>query len=286
MTVTYEELSGSPQIAITQQGATAVRSFRVGWDDWQAFARMLLGTYGEIGGTALFAQPAAFPGFKNLFVAEIQVDPFDPDSPDGRAALALDTETNGYRGGAKVTAVYKTQFDGEGYALRNLPRVPNGTYLTYRSELGAEYQHVPGRVWRWAIGETPPVADDVNPGILIPTGSVQLSWLRVPTPPWAAIRALRGKVNSSSFLGSPAGTVLFLGVKATREFQMLETGGMWRLDYYFSEQTKERSGGDKVGWNYFYKEQAADGEHWVPIADADGQAPYAAADFQSLFQFE
>jgi hypothetical protein len=286
MTVNYEELAGSPQIAITQQGATAVRSFRVGWDDWQAFARTLLGSYGDIGGTARVAQPVAFPGFANLFVAEITVEPFDPDSPDGRTVFALETDTNAYRSGAKITAVYKTQFDGEGYALASLPRVPKGTFLTYKSELGAEYQHVPGRVWRWAIDDTPSVADDVNPGILIPTGSVQLSWLRVTAPPWSAIRALRGKVNSSSFLGSPAGTVLFLGVRAVREFQMLQVGGMWRLDYYFSEQTKERSGGEKVGWNYFYKEQADGGEHWLPIADADGTAPYAAADFQGLFQFE
>jgi len=286
MTVAYEELAGSPQIHVTQQGATAVRMFRVAWDDWQAFARMLLGTYGEIGGTARFVEPVAFPGFKNLFVAEITVDPFDPDSPDARATLALEADVNSYRGGAKVTAVYRTQFDAEIASPRNLPRVPNGTYLTYRSELGAEYQHVPGRVWRWATEETPPVPDDVNPGILIPTGSVQLSWLRVPAPPWSAIRALRGKVNGAPFLGSPVGTVLFLGVKAVREFQMLEVGGMWRLDYYFSEQTKELSGGGRVGWNYFYKEEAADGEHWTAIADADGRAPYQAGDFSYLFQFE
>ncbi|MCE9604566.1 MAG: hypothetical protein K8U03_06630 [Planctomycetia bacterium] len=286
MTVVYEELAGSPHIAITQQGATAVRSFRVDWSDWQAFAQMLLGTYGEIGGTSRFVQPIPFPGFKNLLVAEITVDPFDPDSPDTQTAFSLQTDTNAYRSGAKVTAVYKTQFDGEGYSLQNLPRVPNGTYLVYRSELGAEYQHVPGRVWRWSSEDDPPVPDDVNPGVLIPTGSVQLSWLRVPAPPWSAIRALRGKVNASPFLGSPVGTVLFMGVKAVREFQMLKEGGVWRLDYYFSEQTKERSGGDKVGWNYFYKEQAAEGEHWVAIQDADGGAPYGAADFQDLFQFE
>ncbi len=108
----------------------------------------------------------------------------------------------------------------------------------------------------------------------------------MPTPPWAAIRALRGKVNSVPFLESPVGTVLFLGVKAVREFQMLQVGGMWRLDYYFSEQTKELNGGGRVGWNYFYKEEAADGEHWTAITDAGGRAPYQAGDFSYLFQFE
>jgi hypothetical protein len=87
-------------------------------------------------------------------------------------------------------------------------------------------------------------------------------------------------------VGAPAGTVLFLGARAVREFQFLEEGGFWRLEYAFLENTKPLAAGGQAGWNAFYKEISVAGEHWVAIRDADGRAPYATGDFNLLFQFE
>lgn len=286
--INFEELENSPRIAINQQGVNAIRVFKLAWADWQAFARELIGTWRIIGGATQFISPIPFPGLPNLIVWEVSVEPFHPDSPDGNVAVSLGAFTNTYTaGGAKVTAHYKTQFDEDNQDRPDLPPVPKGTYLTYSAELGAEVMTIPGRSFKW-VGTAPveKLPDDLNPGILVPTGAFTLHWQRVLRPPWSAIRATRGKVNSTSFLGAPPGTVLFVGAQVTRQFQFVVDGGFWQVEYKFSENTKELTTGSKVGWNFFYKPEKLGAEHWVEVQSQDDNTnPYLSADFAPLFQF-
>lgn len=288
MTVTFEELEGSPRIRINDQGTSAVRTFRVAWDNWQEFVRDLIGTFRAYGLATEFIPPIEFPGLPNLIVSDVQVEPFDPDNPDGSGGVSLGFLTNAYpSGGARITATYRTMTDQFSPSRSDLPPVPNGTYVTYAADLGSERMTVPGRAWLWSGTSSEHVADDVNPGIMVPSGIYTLRWQRVPAPPWTKIRSLRGKVNAGSFLSAPAGTVMFLGARASRQFQFIEDGGFWNLDYTFAENCKTLSdGGTQVGWNYFYKEQALAGEHWVPITNLEGNPPYQSGNFQQLFQFE
>jgi hypothetical protein len=108
----------------------------------------------------------------------------------------------------------------------------------------------------------------------------------VPHPPWDAIRDLRGKVNSAPFLNFQAGTVLFLGAETKRDFQVLDPG-MWRLAYRFKVRTVPSTAGSNAlrGWNHWYRRNASAGEHWLEIADADDNRPYASGSFDALFQF-
>jgi len=246
-----------------------------------------VGSYQVVGGTFVFSPPVEFPGLPSLLVEELEVEPFDPASPDGDGVTTLTSTPNTYTAaGARVTATYRSGFDADNDPREDLPTIPNGTYLTYDADLAAEYLATPGRVWNWVDPpNNPPVPDDVNPGLLLPQGSFRLTWHRVARPPWSTIRSLRGKVNAATFVGAPAGTVLFLGARATRKFQFIEHGGFWKLEYAFQENTKELSTGAKVGWNHFYKETAVAGEHWVAIEDADGNPPYEAADLTPLFLF-
>jgi hypothetical protein len=286
MTVSFEELEGSPRLSVDESGITARRAFRVAWADWPAFCRELIGSYEVVGGTFVFTPPLAFPAFSNLVVADIQIEPFDPASPDGTGIATLAATPNAYTaGGARITATYVTAFDVDNQPRPQLPQVPKGTYLTYRADLGAEYVATPGRIWRWDDAEQSVVPDDVNPGLLIPQGTFHLTWHRVALPPWDAIRELRGKVNDASFVGAPAGTVLFLGARVRRQFHFFALGGFWEVQYTFQENTKELASGAKVGWNYFYKELKVDDEHWVPIADEDGNPPYGPGDLTQLFVF-
>ncbi|HEY4309846.1 MAG TPA: hypothetical protein VGN12_10380 [Pirellulales bacterium] len=287
MSVAFEELAGSPRIRVNEQGTSAVRVFRVAWTDWQEFVRALIGTFRVLGLATQFVPPIEFPGLPNLIVTDVQVEPFDPDNPDGATDINLGAFTNTYTGGgAKVTATYRTMFDEFSRPRPDMPGVPDGTYLTYSADLGSERTTVPGRAWIWS-GGSERVADDISPGLQIPHGTFTLRWQRVPYPPWTQIRALRGKVNGSTFLSAPAGTVMFQGARVSRRFQFVEDGGFWNLDYMFAENTKTLSDSvTPVGWNYFYKEVAAAGEHWVAIENLDGAPPYSAGDFLQLFQFE
>lgn len=288
MAVSFEELEGSPRFEIRDEETLAVRTFRVAWNDWPQFARELIGRYEVRGGQYYFVPPLGLAGFAHLLVSELEVEPFEPSCPDGDGVRTLTSGTNCYpAGGARVTATYRTRFDEDNAGRTKLPKVPRGTYLTYRADLAAEYLSIPGRTWRWYDPpEFSPVPPDVQPGKLLPQALVHLTWHRVALPPWEAMRALRGKVNGTEFLGAPAGTVLFLGAKVRREFQFLADSGFWRVEYAFQENIKELSDGTKVGWNHFYREAAVDGEHWVAIADEDGNPPFAYGDFNPLFAFE
>ncbi|MGE0609284.1 MAG: hypothetical protein AB7O62_19490 [Pirellulales bacterium] len=281
----FEELDDSPRFHITEYGTSAVRRFLVAWPQWQDFARQLVGSFQIIGGGYSFVLPSHLL-LNNLIVSELTVDPWPADRITSGALFSLGSSPNDYPH-ALVTATYRTIYDHDNRPRPDLPDVPAGTILTYAADLGAEYITVPGRVWQWADPpDNPKLPDDVNPGLLLPSGAYRLVWRRVAQPPWTAIRSLRGKVNHASFVGAPAGTVLFLGAKVTREFQFLEEGGFWRVEYSFLESTRELSSGGSGGWNHFYKQQAVAGEHWVAIQDEDGNAPYRAGDLTALFQFE
>jgi hypothetical protein len=284
----FEEIEGSPKIAITQGGVNATRTFKVAWADWQAFARELVGDYLLFGSTPRLESPFAFPGFENAIVDHVTVEPFDPQSPDG-GAVTLGSATNAYSTGAKITAIYKTLFAANNLGRPSLPSVPQHTVLTHSEDIGAEYLTTPGRTWAWETDGTS-VADDVNPGILVATRIITLRWDRIRNPPWTNIRDVRGKINNAQFIDSPTGTLLFLGARISRKFHFILDDGLWQLDYQFSERIV-REGGSSYGWNYFYRERPAGGVHWLRIAakDAAGAVtttyPYESADFSTLFAY-
>jgi hypothetical protein len=246
-----------------------------------------VGSFTRAAGSAVFVPPIEFPGHAELVVADVEVEPFGRACPDGSQISTLRLGTNGYPAcGARVTARYRTLPDAHGPPRSDLPLAPPGTLLSYHADLGTQTSAVPGRVWHWVDPpDNAPVPPDRVPRLVIPTGDFQLTWHRVPLPPWDAIRDLRGKINEDPFVGAPAGAVLFVGVKATRQFHFAADDGFWTLEYAFRERTVPLAGG-QAGWNYHYKEVAVGGEHWVPIADDSGNGPYRFEDFQRLFAFE
>lgn len=284
--VTFEELERSPMIWISQGAARATRVFRVpDWSQWQAFVRVLVGRWTAVGVSPVFVAPLAFPGYPTMLVDEVQIEPFDAMSPDGTVPVDLATTTNTYAQGARVTVQYKT-LPQDGGGTGSDPDRPDGTTLVVQVNGGTELSSIPGRAWRWNTAGAPAVDPDQFTGILIPTADYNLTWGRVPIPPWETMRTMRGKVNSLPFLGAPAGTLLFAGYQARRLFQFLEDGGFWEFDYVFREQANYNAAGTQVrGWNYFYREQASGGEHYLKIVNEDGDPPYKEADFQDLFKF-
>lgn len=284
--IEYCELDNSPRLRYTRKGVNAVRVFHVpNWEEVQRFARLLIGSYQRVGASVTIVPPLAFPGFSQMLVSDLAIDPLMPDSPRGDDLADLENETNAYDQGAIVTASYTTEYDGEQSGDVDI-EIPEGTTLVVTQDNGMETYSTPGRVWRWGTVAGNPVVDpDTFAGIQIPTGEWSLVWGRVPLPPWDVMRATRGKLNNVEFMGSPAGTVLFAGQSARRMFQFVEETELWELTYRFREQIKTRNDATEVGWNYFYREQASGGEHWHTIQDVTGNPPFKSADFSELFKF-
>lgn len=284
MGVPFEELDGSPRFRIAPGGTTATRRFKVAWGHWQAFARELLGVYRIVAGGFHFVVPSHML-LPNLVVSDLAVDPWPEEKITSGSQSSLASSANDYDF-AIVTANYRTLYDVDNRPRDDLPAVPDGTILTYSGELASELMSTPGRTWRWDVNGAP-LPDDLFPGLVIPNGEHTLHWQRVALPPWSAIRRLRGRVNDATFLSAAAGTVLFLGARATRAFQFLEEGGFWSIEYSFAEKSAKSTVNPDTakGWNHLYRDTASAGEHWLAIEDADGNSPYAAGNFATLFEF-
>jgi hypothetical protein len=282
MPIAFEELEGSPKIRIIESGTVATRVFRVAWDDWVDIARSLVGEYALVDCVFEFVPPLEFPDMPNLVVSEIDVEPFDPGNPEGSEVSTLTSGTNRYPdAGAKVTAQYRNLFDTDNTPRADLPGVPEGTYLTYDADLSSETVATPGRTWQWDDGSGDPLPPDVRPKLIVPVGAFRLTWHRVMLPPWDAIRDLRGHVNATSFVGASAETVMFCGARIRREFQFLESGGYWSVEYHFSERTVPLASG-VGGWNHVYKD---DDGGWERVKDAAGDLPHPTGNLALLFQF-
>ncbi|HEY4313213.1 MAG TPA: hypothetical protein VGN12_27425 [Pirellulales bacterium] len=270
----YEEMPRSPKFGFQRgTGMYATRILRCNWSDANALCRELLGVIEFVAGVPNFVNPLTAPGLQYLIVNQIDVEPFDGDSPDGDTELTLGTTASTYEGvGAMVTAQYKTMDLNQD---QNRPNIPDGTYLSIRETLGVEYQTLPGRTWVWT-SNSQPLPDDVAAGMIIPTGQIVANWSRVAQPPDITVENARGKVNTSTFIGRAAGTVLFLGMNKNRQFQFDDSNsGLYDLEYSFSINNK--------GWNKFYDPARGD---WFTIkATIGGAPPYASTSFDQLFGY-
>lgn len=278
--IPFEELQGSPRIALSSDGAIAVRKLIVPWDQWDTLAAELYGYARDVAGSIALVEPLPFPGERpNLIVDEIEVEPFEPSSPDGRDVVTLTSGVNRYAAGALLTITYRERFDRDA-PLDDAPAIPPGTFLTYSSELAGEHRTLDSNSWRWS-GTSINVPSTTTINILVMTAQHTLTWHRVVRPPYEAIRNLRGQVNDATFLSCDAGTLLFGGARLRREFQIRGGSPIWRIEYRFSER---RQDGGPYGWNHFYRKDAD--PHWAEIetADAPYQPPYGSGDFHTLFQ--
>lgn len=274
MAVSFDEQWGSPTISFRDGKLIGKRVFVIDWSDQLAFVEELFGTYKNVGGSFVYTPPAHFPNAPTMYPVSIDVKPFGDRIVS--AATALSTGSDYEK--AQVDVAYELQFDGDESGQ------PDGTFLRYSSDIGAEYLTIPGRVWRWPGGEV--LGEDPNLGIIVPTEQFTLSWERVPAPPWTAIYQLRGRINASAWRGYPAGTVMFMGARAEIAFQVLQ-GSYWNLEYHFSVKTQKLTNSSGwVGWNHFYKKEPESSEHWLAIVDESGNNPYQAGDFTNLFAFE
>lgn len=282
--VTFHELENSPRVKITQEEMTGTREFLVPWLDAQAFALELMGGWTTIAGYPVYTPPIAFPGFENLLPDEIEMGPLD-ESPDGDASILIGSSTNTYEAGAQVTVSYKTRQDDKNGDKdgEDGPEHDEGTYLAIDTDVGIDYMTTPGRMWKWPDNKILP--PDTSPGILIPTQEVVMTWSKVLIPPWALIRQLRGKINSTKFYNAPAGTVLFSAAKIKRQFQFAQNG-FFEIEYHFIENSKTLNDGTTVvGWNYTWRPDPAPGaERWQTITGPDGNPPYQTGDLNQLFK--
>lgn len=163
------------------------------------------------------------------------------------------------------------------------PTVPSGTYLSYNREASAMLQTMPGHGFQWATAGTQ-VETDVDVGKVITTAAHTFRWTNVTDPPWDAINEARGRVNDRTFLGRPAGTLLFSGDTVDREFNEDGTD-TYQVGYTFHERSFSVGTAYTTvyGWNHFWN---AEQNRWEKVVwqDDPTRAVYEEYDLSELFQ--
>lgn len=255
MTVPFKELSGSPKENYGPSGMTAQRQLICPWQDRNTFVQEILGDGYQFGGQ----NPVAYPDVSSVLAVKVAVEPLTDDMI--RQELGELTEgLNAYQGFAKVTVTYETVTTT---ALASDIAIAPLTYLTYRMKLDYETVTFPGGnlYWPGNLEATFPTAAQGT--LRLPVTHHRLTWHRVVNPPWTAIRQTSGTWNNAAFLGAAAGTLLFDGANADREFlsisELNEPQYGWNIEYAFREN---------------------------PLALQSGQTLFRTADFSRLLQFE
>jgi len=244
--VAFDEMPGSPKLSASVEiAATDQKSHlsldRVGKIPWGSQSALL---------TELFPNPPSLPGqcpdTARCYAKSVQFEPLSgsEDVPVCSGSVA----TYEY---AKVTIRYET-----------LP-YDTSTLISRRWGFSGEFYVEPGGSLYWESlsgGDNVKIQDneEIKVQKLIPIIDHAITWHRVTTIPWVAIRENIGKVNEllidDDYFDVPEETLLFVGAEITSTWTADGTQ-VSTIEYRFQEKqfyVDEESGPELKGWNHFY----------------------------------
>lgn len=262
ITVTYEELSGSPTEDFGEDGFTALRTLKCAWTDRITLAQQLKG--GSLGG--VYYQPHSYDALPFARVASIAVSPFYDEEI---RANGIDIKTAAYTV-AQLAVSYRTGLSSGDDSD------PDAVLVEESIEPFAEFLTLPATGFLWGSKTGEPLKDEEAPGKLFKGFNwvySKSSLLLIPAP----VFSLVGKVNSDSVRSKslrftfPAETLLYNPPILHRQ-STADGAQAWGLEYRFSFKPQ--------GWNRFWR--AATGA-WDRIFDAAGpRDPYETGNFLTL----
>jgi len=266
---TFEVDIAAGKIIFTQTGLG-------NWSDINAMYNYLMAptlVFGEFFG--VFAG-AGFPDNDNIRCVKAKATPADTISGADAAGVNLHNTARWFLQYENIKAPFGASSDP----------VP---MLTHEWDVGGEFLVFKGATLQWSDGAAG--GSDARGGILIPTVEWSVTWPRLTTPPFSAIRSCIGKVNSNS-MTFDTGTVdpetlLFLGAKVRRDF--LSDGSLaWQFTYKFSERRVPAADQAAIGgWNHFFRNNPAkNGFYRLRLTTAVNGSKdiYQLIDFSPLFQ--
>lgn len=244
------------------------------WSDSDSFANALIGI-GQ-------ASPHRHPLSTNLLCVEAAVV--------GHGGITTGSAGNpDYAAGARIRARYRSAAVLMGGGFVDLSyddptldhQIDPSTPLVWcTQELDYEIETITvGNSSYLFLSDSMPITEPVQ--VDIPITLLTLTFHRLSYLPATAIRSLRGHVNRSTFLGAPAGTVLFRGGKTARDWNTDGTTTQ-RVSLLFAERP--------IDWNKFLRPDAlpydADGTlnetAWDFVVDSLGNLRYPEGDLSDL----
>jgi len=294
MAVAFDEDNSSPRGSLRDGKHIVTRTGLTAWGDLDLFAIELMppstGKYTPAVG-------AAMPGNNQLRVSAFSFEPHGNAAVTGQTFSALNSYTK---------AKWSITYERPEYAVDETEAAADGDpipFLSHTWEGGGEFLTLPDDALLWVTSGGDPssatftssVGDEANAGLFIPSIEHQVTWSRVPSPPFDDIRARVGKVNHANMIlstGTAAPeTLLFLNPSISREV-MSDGARAWSVSYKFSERrviAEDQT--DPGGWNHFYRNNSgASGFYRMkrttvanPLTRADIKDVYDKISFAELF---
>lgn len=264
--VNFEEIM-TPEFTYTRDSITALRVFKIDWEDVDRFMIEAFPGGTVTNGGVVIPESLKFPGKPYLLIQDVKVTAFDPENPtanDGNGVATADE--------ARVEITYSTASYSEGG--NGGPDNPTGEdgqiIFSHAIQVGGEYYQLPANSLSWTQptnNEFEPPEDanqfeNLQAAKLIPLIEHVITLYRVPELPIEIIVDKIGRVNLQydQLFYAPPETLLFMGCNASRK---VTTDGAeaWEIEYRFSQ---------RVVWQR-YRLFLPNGD---PVQDGDGDPVY------------
>lgn len=269
--MTYDELAGSPQESIDEgSGPSCQRRFLVPWGDRLTFAQSFV------------AGSTAYPSDIMSRVVGISLQPWNEDTVPSGILVTPPTEMVDYGDqGCLVTVQYGPDYTRKDWpADFTKPTFREGTELRYQIRGSAKFLLIPCSATKWEDNPDAPVPEDANTSILIPLRSIQLQWDFVDNPSIDDAEAFQGKLNSDTFLGCEAETLLFESYEISETFRAsVDNPHTNRITVNLTAR-RINTGSGIVGWNHDFRETPAG---WAKLLLSDGLPRYKSTAFAGMF---
>jgi hypothetical protein len=267
-TINVYDLPGSPKIRAGRDTRESDRRVTFDWASIDALISELF--------PVAPALPGAYPGVSYLYA---DTATFGTNSPDPMPSCGGSVATYSGSESGMAEIQYRTlSYDGEDADPSDL--------LSRRYSIGGEFMSLPSNQVRWeyqAPGETVQ-QEDISAGQVIPTIEHVISFHRLTSIPFAAIRANVGHLNDGVFEGAEDGCLMYLGAEIG--FKLSTDGSIsWTLEHRFSERAIDIANTTGAplpqtyyGWNYFRGPKG-----WWRLLDEDSSELYpSSATFADL----
>jgi hypothetical protein len=240
------------------------------YSETDTFINALLGKTtlaGGSGGTINSFSPHQHPLSPNLYCQAAKV-------VDGLGGPSLNADGYPYyAGGALIRAEYRPlQWDAIAQPEQSFDPATPIVWATQELDFGVEIMTVQNATYTFSSGPQSGQTSGIPVAIKVPVTTMILTYEKLPYLPMAAARSLRYRVNSSTFLGSAAGLVLFEGCRTSRQFNS-DGSVAQKVQLVF----KERDGA--YPWNSLPSKTSL---RWYPVSDGSGNKLYQTADLSPL----
>jgi hypothetical protein len=305
--IKYTIVEGFPKGGVSVNGASKIQEqYRIFASDLEAFVAEVVPPIDIIDGNIIIPPLRGLPGAPQFQPVNVAFEPFNVTLPSDPFGQDEGAPPGTYEDTLRVTIDYETNVNSNEDEDRD--DAEPETFLERSIRSSMEVLSIPAS---GVVAAPVNTAEEGTPDyytqqrqnaeavkspqadirFLVPINEFVFKWRRVIRPHFPNIFATMGCVNGAAYtwlLNAPAGTVLFMGMSGSQEFQNFGTRTVvkpWQLELRFAHKQINQDG--KVfSWNHAFDPSPGVGK-FVSIfrkgVNGNGSVLHPAANFNAMF---